>query len=146
MLLIRALIACLPTLSERNGLDGEALSEMETWLPRDSLRHQSSAQGCSVWELFLLNPAGFVSLLIPDPFQPLCFHESLIVTSHGCKGREGWSLQAHPVFCWEHPPNVSIISLIISFQPRTNAWAFQGIRGQQGASYVSKCRQVGVLK
>lgn len=47
LLLIRALIAHLPTLSKRIGLDGDAGSEMETWLPQDSLRHGFGGWFCS---------------------------------------------------------------------------------------------------
>lgn len=133
MLLIRALIAHLPPLSERIGLDGDARTEMETWLPRDSLRHRSSARGCRIWGLFLFNPDKFFTA---GPFQPLCLPEVLTVTSHRCKGREGSSLQAHILCFWSNPKNV--IYLINYFLPVQNQCL--DTSGHHRISDISKCR------
>lgn len=90
-----------------------------------------------IWGLFLLSLAG---LFTANPFQPLCFHEVPHCDQAWVQGQGRVVTAGTPRVFLGAPPNISIISLIISLQPTTNAWTFQGITGQQGTSYISKCR------
>jgi len=71
MLLIRALIAYLSLLSERNGLYGDGRSEIEMWLPATQIaacvvpRHEGHG---AVFELLFPSGVSFVSV----PPQPHC--------------------------------------------------------------------------
>lgn len=103
MLLIRALIAYLSMLSKSNGLDGDALSEIEMWLPatrmepRIVLHHKRRA----IFELLFLSGASFVSLPLS---LPRCDEPRV-------PGQEGSRTAGAPRLPLGAPPNQPVLRL-----------------------------------